>query len=252
MTHDSSLSFGIMNGEHVFNSAFCGPPVSNVHQGVSIGRYASNLQTVFGSRGGLLNCDLCIGCEDSEYLFGCIGLKDSRHCILNQQCRPEEYHEIRDQLIQDLASRDEWGKMFPPVFSRIPYNASLAGLVMPLGRIQAHLFGYLWSEERDGISPVSKVVKKKQKQKDNSESSICEISGSFFELNNVEKDFYKEFQIPYPVRAPLQRLKDRFQLCKIGPLKKTKCPLIGEDIESWYEGPRSIVSQKGFLELKAN
>lgn len=60
-------------------------------------------------------------CLDSFYLFhcnniknslGCVGLKNKQYCILNRQFSPEQYEQIKNQILQVLKSQNfGWGNL---------------------------------------------------------------------------------------------------------------------------------------------
>jgi len=46
-------------------------------------------------------------CEESEYCFGCVGLRKKKYCILNKQYSKEEYEKLVAQIKDDMKKRGE-------------------------------------------------------------------------------------------------------------------------------------------------
>ncbi len=68
--------------------------------------------------GQLFNCNFTVdseNCGDSFYLFhcnnvknslGCVGLKNQEYCILNRQFTPEQFAQLKNQILQELNSKN--------------------------------------------------------------------------------------------------------------------------------------------------
>lgn len=54
----------------------------------------------------------CDSCHNSEYLFGCIGLKRSKYCVLNKQYSKEEYEALVPRIIEHMKKAGEWAYRF--------------------------------------------------------------------------------------------------------------------------------------------
>ncbi len=117
----------------------------------NVGYTAFNTQFSLMSLNQLSNlayCELCFnGCSD---LFGCIGLKKKKHCILNKQYSKDEYQALRVRVIRHMTETGEWGEFFPPELSTTPYNLSKAQEFFPLTKQQAEARGFYWRDEDRG------------------------------------------------------------------------------------------------------
>ena len=49
----------------------------------------------------------------SSDIFGCVGLRNSKYCILNKQYLKEKYQKIVPKIIENLKKSGEWGNFFP-------------------------------------------------------------------------------------------------------------------------------------------
>ena len=69
-------------------------------------------------------CDACH--QDSQHLFGCIGLKRKSYCILNRQYTKKEYEELVPRIVEHMKKTKEWGEFFPVHYSSFGYNETVA------------------------------------------------------------------------------------------------------------------------------
>lgn len=85
--------------------------------------------------------------NSSEYVFGSIGLKREKYCILNKQYSEEEYKQILPKIVEHMKSTGEWGDFFPPSLCPFAYNETVAQEYFPLGSKEAQAKGYRWKED---------------------------------------------------------------------------------------------------------
>ena len=106
-------------------------------------------------------------CYNSEHLFGCVGLRNKKYCILNKQYTQEEYEKIVPQIIthmQTTTAKDgagsERGEFFDPQLSPFGYNETVANEYYPLSKEQAIARGYHRQEANyDAAIPAEAVVR---------------------------------------------------------------------------------------------
>ncbi|MCC6953950.1 MAG: hypothetical protein IT290_07520, partial [Deltaproteobacteria bacterium] len=89
----------------------------------------------------------CDQCWHSSELFGCVGIRGGKHCILNRQYSEVEYHEKVSEIVEHMKRTGEWGEFFPMKDAPIPYNLSLAQDYFPLSRDAALAQGLSWYED---------------------------------------------------------------------------------------------------------
>ncbi len=88
-------------------------------------------------------CDFTINCSN---LFGCVGLRHKKHCILNRQYEPAEYERLRAQLVEHMRATGEYGQSLPKSMAPFGYNESTANAYFPLTREEALAQGYKWKD----------------------------------------------------------------------------------------------------------
>jgi hypothetical protein len=71
-------------------------------------------------------------CDNSNHLFGCIGLNRYKYCILNKQYSKEEYEKLMARIIEHMTGTGEWGEFFPAQLSPFDYEESAASEFYPL------------------------------------------------------------------------------------------------------------------------
>ncbi|MBI3626964.1 hypothetical protein HY224_02885 [Candidatus Uhrbacteria bacterium] len=129
------------NAELVYESVWCGLGVSNVR--FSIWNYGST------------DLQYCFGCHSSQELFGCIGLRKKKFCILNKQYSQEEYNDLVPKIIEQMKTHPHkdsanriysYGEFFPVELSPFDYNETLSQDFLPLTVKESEKAGYGWHE----------------------------------------------------------------------------------------------------------
>lgn len=154
-------------------------------------------------------------CFNSQNIFGCVGTKRLKYCILNKEYSEEEYFKLKALIIEQMKKTNEWGKFFPKQLSPFAYNESVAQEKFPLNQESALANGYLWQEENK---------KDYQKQtfilpddlKDTSEDVCkailsCEMTGKNYKIIPQELEFYKKINLPIPRFCPDARYVERMK-----------------------------------------
>ncbi len=162
----------------------------------------------------LLYCDTC---PHSSYLFGCVGLKKNKYCVLNKQYTKEEYEELVPKIIAHMRKTGEWGHFLPIEKSFFGYNETAADQHFPLTRKEVEKRGWRWFEEPekkdqylgppaaipDDIADVSDDILK--------QILLCEATGKPYKIIPQELTFYREMQLPIPRLCPERRHQERFE-----------------------------------------
>jgi len=103
----------------------------------------------------------------NDDLFGCIGLKHKRYCILNKQYTKEEYEELLPKIKQhmnDMPYIDKmgrvykYGEFFPSELSFFGYNETLAFSYLPLTEQEANRQGLRWTDLNMTKYQITKIV----------------------------------------------------------------------------------------------
>lgn len=194
-----------------------------------------------------------INCYNSSNLFGCIGLRNKKYCILNKQYEKGEYFEklskIKQQMM-DITYTDKSGKVykygefFPAEISPFCYNETVASDYFPLSKEEIENAGLNWKEKETSLYKIT--IKNEEIPtdiKDVSDQILSEViecahkgeckdrcTGAFKILQN-ELTFYKRFNIPIPHLCYWCRHFERFR--KRRPLKlwrrQCMCDLINHE-----------------------
>ena len=140
-------------------------------------------------------------CVDNKDLFGCVGAKKKRYCILNKQYSKEEYEVLREKIIKQMQAMPyvdkkgriyKYGEFFPMEASPFGYNET-AHIYFPLTKEQVFERGYVWREPDE------------RKYVLNDETKSCEHEGKCmhncslsFRFILSELQFYKKHNLPQP------------------------------------------------------
>ncbi len=191
-------------------------------------------------------------CHNSSNLFGCVGLRNKKFCILNRQYSEEEYNKLVPRIVEHMNSNPYidkkgvpyvYGEFFPAELSPFAYNETIAQEYFPLRKEEVLAWGYAWKDigKKDYVSTM---------QADNIPDSIANVTDSIFgeiiacahansscneqcttafKIVPAEFDFYKRMNIPLPHLCPNCRYYARVK--QRNPLKlwhrKCECDGVG-------------------------
>jgi hypothetical protein len=194
--------------------------------------------------------EYCFGCHGSGNLFGCVGLKNSEYCILNRQYTKEDYFKLKEQIIEDMKRKGEYGEFFPTHLSPWSYNESIGNNYAPLTKDEALNFGFIWRED-DPKNYVAATIEIPDSINDVTESILkeilkCDKCGRNYKIIGSELDFYKRMGIPIPHQCPLCR--DQERIARLNPiaLYNRVCDKCGKEIKSSYapDGPEIVYCEE--------
>ena len=181
------------------------------------------------------NADYSITVPGSSYIFGCIGLKKKKYCILNKQYSKEEYEKLITKILKHMSDMPyvdkkgieyRYGEFFPIELSPFGYNETTAQEYFFLDQKKIKENGFNWREydKRD-----YEITKKSEEIPD----SITEVNDSIlneiitcehqancqencmtaFRILPEDLKFYRRMNLPLPRLCPncrhYQRLKQR-------------------------------------------
>lgn len=189
----------------------------------------------------------------SQNIFGCVGLRHQKYCILNKQYSESEFKNLRSRIIEHMKQTDEWGSFFPPQLSDFAYNETSAHDYFPMTKEEALAQGYQWKnqeqkmpqpptiEASDNISDVSSTLIKEILQ--------CESCKKNYKILTQELDFYKKTGIPIPYLCESCRHTRRMQMRNPRRLWARNCQKCGVNLESSYNPDRkeTILCEKCYL-----
>lgn len=192
-----------------------------------------------------------VGCNNVEYsqvihgggndLFGCFGLKNSSHCILNTAYTQHEYANLRTQLIGHMKETGEYGEFFPASLSPFGYNETLANLYLPLSQDQATAEGFAWHDQKREVKPQTSVVPEKITDVQDTilQETLTDPDGSFnFKITKQELEFYRSRSIPIPSQSFFSRNRARWQRRNQNRLWSTTCAKCGKKIDTTWDPAR--------------
>lgn len=129
--HASTDCYRCRFGVNLENSCYVsGSAYAGNYYMVTGGTYGQGLKFSSACYSGA-NLEYCIECDNCEYCFGCVGLKNKKFCLLNQQYTEEEYWNLVDRVKCDMLSRGEYGRFWPG-------RASIAGFQNSVGELYIH------------------------------------------------------------------------------------------------------------------
>ncbi len=161
-----------------------------------------------------------LDCHGSSYLFGCIGLRSKKYCILNKQYSKEEYQQILPKIIKHMnevpftdggGRKYGYGEFFPIELSPHAYNETIAQEYYALTKEDAGKKNFAWREDaKKGyevtVSPENlpetinevadsvlvDVIGCEHKGKCNEQCTVA------FKLIPQELLFYRQMNLPVP------------------------------------------------------
>lgn len=235
----------------------CGPGVGDAEMlyecfDTGIGNFRNLFTTVVYSCNETEYSFNCYGCSN---LFGCIGLRSKKYCILNKQYSKEEYEEIlpkiKEQMmnvpyIDEQGKTFKYGEFFPAELSPFSCNQTVAQDYFPINDETAEKFGYKWAQKENSnyeVTLESENLPDDIKDVDESimdEIISCEHAGNCdhncpgaFKIVQMEYDFYKRMNIPLPHLCFKCRHKTR--LAKRNPMKLWHRNCMNENCQNEFE-----------------
>lgn len=193
-----------------------------------------NNQRIFFSAGGGRSHDVwyCDWVIDSSDMFGCISIRNKKHCILNKQYTKEKYEQLIERIRQQMDEvpyRDKkgriykYGEFFPIELSAYAYNETFAFPWYPKTKAEALAEGWQWREPARRSYEVTLVPEELPDHiRDVSDSVTKEIIGcahrsacadqcaTAFRITAEELAFYRDMNITLPRLCPNCRLAERF------------------------------------------
>ena len=178
----------------------------------------------------------CHGCSN---LFGCIGLRNKKYCILNKQYDKEEYNSITPKIKQQMMEIPyidkngilyKYGEFFPSELSPFCYNETQAQDYFPMTREEALERGYKWRDKKPNNYEITVKADNLQDDFNDIDDSItdevieCAHKGKCshrcslaFKIIPDELSMYKKIGVPIPRLCFFCRHEER--LSKRNPLK---------------------------------
>ncbi|OGF90627.1 hypothetical protein A3H65_02560, partial [Candidatus Giovannonibacteria bacterium RIFCSPLOWO2_02_FULL_45_14] len=79
-----------------------GGPAEILYEGVNVGYQDTNILFCLNSYIGCIELKYDNQCSNSQYIFGCVGLRNKQYCILNKQYAKEEYETLVPKIIKHM------------------------------------------------------------------------------------------------------------------------------------------------------
>jgi len=158
-------------------------------------------------------------CSVNSQLFGCVGLRKKKYCILNKQYTKEEYEKLVPKIIEQMRQHQEWGEFFSLSISPFAYNETAAQEKFPLSKAEVQARGLVWKEEEHEVLKVEKIIPAEKLPKDISKipddvlnwAIECEVTKKPFRIIPQELAFDRQFKLPLPHLHPDERHRQRSQ-----------------------------------------
>jgi len=230
-----------VNGELGYENCECFPmPMKS----------AFNLNTYNGS--DIFYSDMCMNGNAS--LFGCVGLKRSKYCILNKQYSEKEYNELVPKIIEHMQKTEEYGEFFPASLSPFHYNETDAQGFFPLTKEEALAKNHTWLEKRkkdyqpqayempDNINETPKEIV--------NHVLACQECKKNYKIITQEYELLKKLQLPIPRLCFECRHAQRSKFRKKRKLYIRKCAGCEIQIQTNYAPncPEKVFCEKCYME----
>lgn len=186
--------------------------------------------------------ELCFNVHD---IFGCVGLRKTEYCILNQRYDKAEYERLRGRIIVHMREAKEWGEFFPAENSLFAYNETVAQDYFPINEGEVLARGLRWyrRNERDykvtlrpedipqTIAEVSDAILSETIgciSQENHETREKYLNcATAFRITPMELELYRKMNIPVPQKCSVCRRQDRTALRNPRKLWQRTCQCVG-------------------------
>ncbi|MBU1935108.1 hypothetical protein KKF04_03560 [Patescibacteria group bacterium] len=245
----------IYGAKDVFNSSFVGHGNELCYSETStIGSISCMFSYFVFDSSNLLYCDIAVNSNDC---FGCVGVNRKKYCILNKQYSPEEYEQLKSEIIKHMKKTGEWGQYLRKDLSCFGYNESTAQKYYPLEKDQAIKEGFTWYDtpeqppESDKVIPAERLPDNINDTPDDilNWAIKCEKSGRLYKIIPKELQFYRNNNIPIPHLHSDERHYLRRELRNKNRLYNRNCQKCGENLVSTYSEnrPEKIYCEECYL-----
>ncbi len=204
----------------------------------------------------LVDSTYCIFSQQGENLFGCIGARKMKYCILNKQYTEAEYKELVPKIIAYMKKTGEWGQFFPARISPVAYNESIASDYYPLSQEEAERRGYKWKKEESKArydGPKCEVPDSIEEVDSSLLKSVltCGVTGKNYRIIPQELKFYQDMNLPIPRISPDERHRQRHVLRNPRKLWNRTCSECECDIRTSYapEREEQVLCEKCYQEV---
>lgn len=248
------------------NSGYSGNLINGpsfVYECQNIAGGATSSAFCFMCADGLSNAYYSTECYGCEHIFGCVGLKRKKYCILNKQYTQAEYEALLPQIVAHMTQTGEWGKFLPVYVSAFGYHESAAADYFPLTEHQANDLGFNWSDFIQPIPKVEKLLTKAMhaqmpRAKGMSDELVswaieCSETGRPFQIMPMELAFYRAHDLPIPTLHPRQRLRHRLMEKNSRQLFDRACTQCGVSLKTTFAPtrPERIVCEMCYLKYQS-
>lgn len=247
---------GGLKSHHIYDSFVIGIGAAECYE--HVGSLGCNHSAFAIFARGLSDSYYTDSCTNSQNIFGCIGLRYKKNCILNKQYTKEEYEKILPEIIDHMKTTGEWGEFFPVEISLFAYNETMAQEFFPMTKEEALKKGWKWRDEEQTelLGTTKKIFASKlpDKIEDVSDDILnwsieCEESGKLFRIQKTELEFYRKMKIPLPHFHPDVRYIKRLQRKNPPKLWNRNCAKCQKEIQTSYspERPEIVYCEACYL-----
>ena len=185
------------------------------------------------------SCDYVDSCHSGRDLFGNIGLKRKKYCILNKQYSKEEYEEVRNRIIEKMKSDGEFGEFFPISLSPYAYNETVAHEYFPLSKEEVLSRGWRWSDKESALQvgashTISSLPDYIRDVPENIHEEIlaCNSCKKPYKVTAQEVRLYKKMSVPIPRKCSHCRHLARLSLRNYQKLEAISCFQCSKNIKA--------------------
>lgn len=239
--HDTMYCYKGMDLKDSLDCNIVGWPSELLYEVMSacVNSMRNSFCTVAWGSSDMLYSDCCMY---SSSLFGCIGLRHKKYCILNKQYTKEEYEKLVPKIFEHMITTKEWGEFFPIHFSPFAYNDSAAMEHFPLSAGETKKRGWKWRHDEEDQKPKTPYEIpdhiKDVPENIHEQILICEVSGKPYKLIKQEVDFYRRMNLSIPRHSPDQRHLDRLAMRTPRRLFSRTCSNCRKEIQTSYSPDR--------------
>lgn len=229
-----------------------------VYESSEVGYNAYNIRFSLQCLNQIRDLTYCDTCFYSSDLFGCVGLKRKKYCILNKEYTREEYEELVRRIIKHMEGTGEWGEFFPALISPFPYNLTKGQEHYPLTKEEAVKKGYKWYDKPSMSIRAADLPFQKRNIPDSIKDTHDSITNEILSCQSCQKSYkiipqelkcYRQMEIPIPRSCPDCRHKARMQQRNPRKLFNRTCSKCSAKIQTTYDKnrPEIIYCEKCYL-----
>ncbi|HCW32540.1 MAG: hypothetical protein UT55_C0009G0026 [Candidatus Peregrinibacteria bacterium GW2011_GWE2_39_6] len=156
-------------------------------------------------------------CFQCDHIWGCCGLVGKKYHIFNKPYSPQEYEQLKGEIIAKMKQTGEYGEFFPGYFAANPYDESWAYMYWPLSDEKQREYGFRLNPKKEKrvshYLDVSHIPDSSHEANDAVTKEVFwdDVAEKPFQIQKNDITFCQRLNVPLPYTQYARRLQENFK-----------------------------------------